>query len=87
MRRFINCAPLFIIGLAALLEYLGRRGVPRGLVIMGLAGFILWNFLFIFQFQKGLIPQDAFLTYDQMVTDKLLLAYGMAELFWEWLAS
>ena len=55
-RRFINCMPIFALGLAALLDGLRPRAhrVMVGLIVL----LILWNFGLAVQYGTGLIPRD-----------------------------
>jgi len=55
-RRFINCMPIFAMGLAALLN--GLRPRPHRLAVVGISMLILWNFGLAVQYSTGLIPRD-----------------------------
>ena len=58
-RRFVNCIPVFALGLGALFEWLRlRSGVTRyARVTVGLL--VLWNFGLAIQYSIGLIPRGA----------------------------
>jgi len=55
-RRFINCMPIFAMGLAALLA--GLRPRAFRVAVAGVAVLILWNFGLAVQYSVGLIPRD-----------------------------
>ena len=55
-RRFMNCTPIFVIGLAALLT--GMRPLARRIAIGGIGLLVLWNFGLAIQYGTGLIPRD-----------------------------
>jgi hypothetical protein len=59
-RFFVSLTPLFILGLAALLDAFGRHGQETKLVLIGWGGtalLILWNLGLIFQWGMHLIPE------------------------------
>lgn len=55
-RRFINCMPIFALGLAALLD--GLRPKAHRVMVGLIALLILWNFGLAVQYGTGLIPRD-----------------------------
>ena len=55
-RRFINCMPIFALGLAALLN--GLRLQTHRVATAGIALLILWNFGLAVQYSTGIIPRD-----------------------------
>ena len=55
-RRFINCMPIFAMGLAALLD--GLRPRAHRVAIGCIALLVLWNFGLAVQYGTGLIPRD-----------------------------
>ena len=55
-RRFINCMPIFAMGLAAFLT--GLRPRAFRVAVGGIAVLILWNFGLAVQYSIGLIPRD-----------------------------
>ena len=58
-RRFLNCTPVFALGLAALFEWLRvRSGVERPARV-AVSLLVLWNFGLAIQYSTGLIPRDA----------------------------
>jgi dolichyl-phosphate-mannose-protein mannosyltransferase len=62
MRRLVNCAPFFAVGLALVFVRLEKR---RGWVAVAVALFALWNFLFVLQYAGFL---------DTLYADQALLA-------------
>lgn len=58
MRRFINCTVLFVVGLAAWSDVLAAR-IPRPVLAIVGALFIVWNLFFIIQFVTGMVPRQA----------------------------
>jgi len=55
-RRFINCMPIFAMGLAALLD--GLRPATHRIATAAIALLILWNFGLAVQYSTGMIPRD-----------------------------
>lgn len=55
-RRFINCTPLFVVGLGALVDRLRPAGyaVARWAVVL----LVIWNFGLAIQYSTGMIPRD-----------------------------
>ncbi len=76
MRRFINCTPILVIGLAALIERVRPR-LKLAIPLVAGAALVLWNFLFVLQYYAGMIPRDDYLTYDQLVTQKFLVLISL----------
>ena len=70
-RRFVNLLPFFALGIALLHDHSKPR-VRTGLVAAVLV-LSLWNQLFLYQYQNGLIPRSESPTFAEMVTDKLTL--------------
>ena len=80
MRWLINCTPIFIIGLAALLNWLlAKNAKSRIYIISALAIFFILNSLFIIQYKLGLIPPDNYLSFREMVIDKFTIPFKAAE--------
>lgn len=55
-RFFVNSVPMFVLGLAALVDRLQRRFSAAALTVAG-AAFVAWNFLLIVQYALQLIPR------------------------------
>lgn len=68
-RLFVSATVFFTLGLAALLDRLSGRVRFRWLGL-GLAGFSLWNALFIVQFGLGLIPRGDYFSWPQMIANQ-----------------
>ena len=69
-RRFINCTPIFAIGLAALLDRLrptGHRVAVAGIVLA-----IVWNFGLAVQYSTGIIPRDQPVSMRTIVRNQFL---------------
>jgi len=77
MRRFMNCLPVFAVGVGFLLKILagiGKGGKIRlALPCMALSLLALWNYLFLVQYQLHLVARNRPLTFHELVTDKLHL--------------
>ncbi len=69
-RRFINCMPIFAIGLAGLLAGLRPRAYRVG--VAGIAVLILWNFGLAVQYSTGLIPRDQPVAMSTIVRNQFL---------------
>jgi hypothetical protein len=55
-RRFINCMPIFAVGLAVMLDRL--RQPARRLAVGGIILLVVWNFGLAIQYGTGIIPRD-----------------------------
>lgn len=56
LRTILNCTPIFILGLAGLVERLRRR-VPMGVLAAVGALFIIWNAFLVIQWALNMIPR------------------------------
>jgi hypothetical protein len=82
-RPFVSATVFFTLGLAALIERVTARVRLRVLAV-ALAGFGLWNVLFIVQFGLGLIPRGDYFQWSRMVANQFrvpLIAVRYGELF------
>ena len=68
-RRFINCVPIFALGLAVALDAL--RGQSLRLAGAGLVALVLWNAGLAVQYSVGLIPRDAPVSMSRIVHNQL----------------
>lgn len=67
-RFFVSFTPVFVVGLAALLENLAKRWrVSREVIAGGVAVLILWNFGFMFQWGTQMIPVRGAISWSEMV--------------------
>lgn len=71
MRRFLNCLPIFVFGIAALLDFITSRKVKTLYPAMALGLFVLWNYLFLVQYYLHLVARNRPLTIHELVWDKL----------------
>ena len=71
-RIFISCTPLFVLGLAALIEFLRKTVSLKIISVIGFF-FIVWNFLFIFQFGWGLIPREDYISWKKIVYNQVFV--------------
>lgn len=69
-RRFINCVPIFAMGLAAALD--GLRRPAHRVATAGIALLILWNFGLAVQYGTGIIPRDQPVTMRTIVRNQFL---------------
>lgn len=68
-RRFVNCTPIFALGIAAALA---RLDAPRRrLAAIGLVLLTVWNAGLAIQYSTGLIPRDAPVTMWQIAHNQL----------------
>lgn len=69
-RFFIELTPVFILGLAGLLDALRRRvRLSAMAVFLGLA--VVWNFFLMVQFSLGLIPREDFVQWPLLVKNQV----------------
>jgi hypothetical protein len=69
-RRFINCMPIFAIGLAAALD--GLRQPAHRVATAGVTLLILWNFGLAVQYGTGMIPRDQPVAMRTIVRNQLV---------------
>lgn len=78
-RRFINCTVLFVVGLAALGDWLQAR-LPRP-VLAGVGGLlVVWNLFFIIQFVTGMVPRQQPVDMIEMARNQFL---GVPPRLWD----
>ena len=68
-RRFINCTPIFALGLAVALD--APRGPALRLAGAGLVALVLWNAGLAVQYSVGLIPRDAQVSMSRIVHNQV----------------
>ena len=72
-RRFVNCIPVFALGLASLFEWLRlRSGVTRYARVTVVGLLVLWNFGLAIQYSIGLIPRDAPVQMSRIVRNQFV---------------
>jgi len=69
-RRFINCMPIFAMGLAAFLD--GLRPTAHRVASAAIALLILWNFGLAVQYSTGIIPRDQPVAMTAIVRNQFL---------------
>jgi tetratricopeptide (TPR) repeat protein len=71
MRRFLDCLPIFILGIATLLDYITNQKVKLLYPALALGLLVLWNYLFLVQYYLHLVARNRPLTFHELVWDKL----------------
>lgn len=71
-RYFISLTPVFILGLASLIEKM-KRWISVKVISLFAFVFIIWNFLFIFQFGWGLIPREEYISWKKMAYNQIFV--------------
>ena len=69
-RRFINCSPIFALGLVAGVDTL--RGWVLRVAGIGLFSLVIWNFGLAMQYSIGLIPRDAPVSMRQIARNQFI---------------
>jgi len=77
-RMFISCAPVFALGLAALLEYLYKRAGWWPLALIALPA-VAWNTLFVLQYRLGFVSKVDGLTLREMTLGKVTVVYDLVK--------
>lgn len=70
-RRFVNLLPFFALGIALLYDHPKPRLRPA--LVGGILLLSIWNQLFLYQYQHGLIPRSKSPTLAEFVADKFML--------------
>lgn len=65
-RLFVSCSAVFILGLAALVDWLSDRVSMRWLALVG-SFFVIWNYLLLFQYGAGMIPREGSISWFQVI--------------------
>ncbi len=79
-RRMIETLPIFVFGLAALIDRLKTRlslAIASGVGVL----FVVWNLLFLVQYCRLLIPSCAPITFHQLAVEKFQLPLREIALF------
>jgi hypothetical protein len=77
-RKFIDGSIVFVIGLAAFLDRMEGR-THRYLPELAILALIVWNGLSMIQYRFGYVSLEEQLTFSEMVWDKLILPFRLAE--------
>lgn len=71
-RRFISLLPIFALGFGFVIEKFGD--ILKGVSVVVLLFLGVWNQLFVYQYQHGIIPRGKALTFREMFIDKFHLS-------------
>jgi hypothetical protein len=75
-RFFVSLTPIFILGLAALLntfaEWAGNAARAMALSAAAIALFVIWNFAFIFQWGMHMVPTRGDISWSEMVHNQFV---------------
>lgn len=75
-RRFDNCLPFFVVGFAALLEFVCRK---PWLPLVGACGVLcIWNFGLMRQSREGRVPPDRLVSFEDVAIRNLQMFYADA---------
>jgi hypothetical protein len=72
-RMFVSSLPMFILGLAALIEWLGKTISWRWIALVG-SVFVLWNYVLLYQYGTGMISRDAAVYWPQVIKNVIVIA-------------
>ena len=70
-RYFIVATPLFVLGIAHIIDAKWRRPASFAFAATGLF-LIIWNLFFIFQWGKGLIPREDYISWKDMIRNQFV---------------
>lgn len=85
-RRFINCTPIFVVGLACFIE--GLRPAVRRSMPWAVALLVLWNFGLAVQYSTGMIPRDEPVAMTTIARNQVReVAPRLAEIGWRFLTD
>ena len=73
-RMFLSVTWIWVIGLAALLDWLWQRRQLRAALLLGIC-LIGWNSLALAQYRLGYVPMSRPLTWQQMTVERLRLPW------------
>ncbi len=74
LRQFANCTTIFALGIAELLSTMKKASLQRAFIAV-LLFLVVWNMLFLYQYEHNFIPLTGHLTMRQLVWDKLLMFF------------
>lgn len=70
-RYFIECTPIFLVGLAGFLDW-ARRRVTLSVTVVAAALLIIWNVLFMIQWSVGLIPREGLIPWGRILWNQFV---------------
>ncbi len=76
-RMFVSSSALFVLGLAAFIDWLGERVPYRWLAVIG-GLFVTWNYLLLFQYGTGMISRYSAFSWGQLAGNTLAIAQTLA---------
>ncbi|MBN1900296.1 hypothetical protein JW926_03105, partial [Candidatus Sumerlaeota bacterium] len=71
MRRFLDCLPLFAVGVSAVLDFTSERKIKTLYPALALGTLVVWNYLFLIQYYLHLVAWNRPLTVHELVGDKM----------------
>ena len=69
-RFLVGMLPFLAFGIAAVFERIKNYRLLLSMATVSVLFFCYWNQIFVFQYQKGLIPRSGPLTREQLINDK-----------------
>jgi hypothetical protein len=85
-RRFINCMPIFALGLAAAIDSVRPTAQRTAAVLVALL--IVWNFGLAVQYATGIIPRDQPVTMRTIARNQFVeVPSKLADIAWRFLAD
>ena len=86
-RRFINCTLIFVLGFAALADWVLAHGWPRWVVIAVPALFVAWNAGLLMQYALWCSPQRQGLDWATVLRGQLEMPFRAPALLWDFLTD
>ena len=77
-RMFLNATWIWVMGLAALIEWLRARRLFYLALALG-ALLICWNGLSLIQYRLGFVPMSKPLTWEQMTIERIKLPWMLLQ--------
>ena len=72
-RFLVSALPFFAFGTAALFDRMWKHNVLLYASVAVVFFFVVWNQLFVYQYQRGLIPRSLPLTWRQLIDEKFII--------------
>ena len=76
-RIMIDLTFVYVVGLAAAIDWLLRKRVPRWAVFIVGGAVIAWNFGFLIQYGLGLIPRQDYFSWSLLVYNQFFVVPGL----------